>query len=66
MFIFDNKDQIEKFTRKMIAYWEKEENYEICAEIVKLKKKMITKWKKIMASEVNEGEEVKEWLKSSL
>jgi hypothetical protein len=66
MFIFDSKDQIEKFTRKMISYWEKEENYEICSEIVKLKKKMSTKWKKIMASEVNEGEEVKEWLKSSL
>ena len=33
---------------------------------MKLKKKMTTKWKKIMASEVNEGEEVKEWLKSSL
>jgi hypothetical protein len=50
----------------MIKYWEKEENYEVCAEIIKLKKKMISKWKKVMAEDTNEGEEIKEWLKSSL
>jgi len=66
LFIFDSKDQIEKFAEKMVKYWEKEENYEVCAEIIKLKKKMITKWKKAMAEESNEGEEMKEWLKSSL
>ena len=60
------QDQIEKFAQRMIKYWEKEENYEICAEIIKLKKKMISKWKKVMAEETNEGEEIKEWLKSSL
>jgi hypothetical protein len=51
----------------MIKYWEKEEDYEICSEIVKLKKRMTTKWRKIMAEDTNEGgEEVKEWLKSSV
>jgi hypothetical protein len=50
----------------MIRYWEKEENYEICSEIVKLKKKMTTKWKKIMAEDNSDGEEVKEWLRSSI
>ena len=61
------QDQIEKFGQKMIKYWEKEEDYEICSEIVKLKKRMITKWRKIMAEDTNEGgEEVKEWLKSSV
>ena len=66
LFIFDRVDQIEKFAQRMIKYWEKEENYEVCAEIIKLKKKMISKWKKIMAEDTNEGEEIKEWLKSSL
>jgi hypothetical protein len=66
MFIFDKEDQIEKFAQKMIRYWESEENYEICAEIVKLKKKTISKWKKVMAEDTSEGEEIKEWLKSSL
>jgi hypothetical protein len=66
LFIFDRVDQIEKFAQRMIKYWEKEENYEVCAEIIKLKKKMISKWKKVMAEETNEGEEIKEWLKSSL
>jgi hypothetical protein len=50
----------------MIKYWEKEEDYEICSEIVKLKKRMTTKWRKIMAEDTNGGEEVKEWLKSSV
>ena len=66
LYIFESKEQIEKFTERMIKYWEKEENYEVCAEIVKLKKRMITKWKRAMAQESNEGEELKEWLKSSL
>ena len=59
LFIFDQEDQIEKFAKRMIKYWEKEENYEICAEIVKLKKKMTTKWKKVMSEDTNEGEEIK-------
>ena len=62
--IFDSQDQIEKFTSKMIDYWEKEENYEVCAEILKLKKKMISQWEKSI-KENNEGEDVKEWLRSS-
>lgn len=66
LFIFDNEDQIEKFTQKMIKYWEKEENYEVCSEILKLKKKMKTRWKKVMKEENSEGEEIKEWLSSSL
>ena len=67
LFIFDNEDQIEKFGQKMIKYWEKEEDYEICSEIVKLKKRMTTKWRKIMAEDTKEGgDEVKEWLKSSV
>jgi hypothetical protein len=66
LFILDQEEQIEKFAKRMIKYWEKEENYEICAEIVKLKKKMTTKWKKVMSEDTNEGEEIKEWLKSSL
>ena len=66
LYIFDSKDQIEKFAEKMIKYWEKEENYEVCAEILKLKKKMITKWKRVMAKESKDDEEIKEWLRSSL
>lgn len=66
LYIFENRDQIEKFCARMIKYWEKEENYEICAEIIKLKKKMITKWKKAMAEEFNDEEEMKQWLRSSL
>lgn len=65
LYIFDSKDQIEKFVDKMIKYWEKEENYEICSEIIKLKKKMINKWKRAMSEESKEGEELKEWLRSS-
>lgn len=66
LFIFDNEDQISKFSQRMIKYWEEEENYEICSEIVRLKKKMTNKWRKIMAEENENGEEIKEWLESSI
>lgn len=66
IYLFDDQNQIEKFINKMIKYWEKEENYEICAEILKLKKKMINKWKRSMPEESSGGEEIKEWLRSSL
>jgi len=66
LFIFDSQDQIDKFVQKMIRYWEGQEDYETCAEIMKLKKKLISKWKRVMAKENLEGDEVKEWLNSSL
>lgn len=66
LFIFDQEDQIEKFSQRMIKYWEKEENYETCSEIVNLKKEMVSEWRKIMSENPNEGEEIKEWLESSL
>lgn len=66
LFIFDSQDQIDKFVQKMIRYWESQEDYETCAEIMKLKKKLISKWKRVMAKENLEGDEVKEWLNSSL
>ncbi len=64
LYIFDSKDQIENFAEKMIKYWEKEEKYEVCSEILKLKKKMIIKWKKSTEKEKNKGEEIQEWLRS--
>lgn len=66
LYLFEDRDQIEKFVGRMIKYWEKEENYETCAEILKLKKKMISKWKKVISKEPSEGEEIKQWLRSSL
>ena len=66
LFIFDDKDQIEKFSQKMIRYWEKEEEYEICSEIIKLKKKMISRWKKLIEKNSIGGEEMEEWLRSSI
>jgi len=66
LFIFDQEDQIEKFSQRMIKYWEKEENYETCSEIVSLKKEMVSEWRKIMSEDPNGREEIREWLKSSL
>lgn len=66
LYIFENKEQIEKFCQRMIRYWEKEENYEICSEIMKLKKKTISKWKKIILDQPSEDKEIKEWFSSSL
>jgi len=66
LYIFDNVEQIDKFIKRMTSYWEKEENYETCAEIMKLKKKMISNWKKTMSENKEEAEEMKEWLRSSL
>ena len=50
----------------MIKYWEKEENYEICAEIQLLSKEVKSKWKKITKNKKGQETVIREWLKSSL
>lgn len=52
-YIFNAKEDIEEFCRRMIKYWESEEEYEICSEIQGLCKKYIQKWKRTKKS-VNE------------
>jgi hypothetical protein len=49
----------------MIRYWEGEENYEVCGEILNLKKKLKEVWKQIPVYERGKELEIREWLKSS-
>jgi hypothetical protein len=49
----------------MINYWEQEENYEVCSEILKLKTKLKEDWKQIPAYERGKELVIREWLKSS-
>ena len=44
VYIFDTEEKIDDFCSRMISYWESEEDYEICGEIVSLKKKLKKKW----------------------
>jgi hypothetical protein len=43
-YIFSTKEDIKEFCRRMIKYWETEEEYEICSEIQDLCKKYTQKW----------------------
>jgi hypothetical protein len=63
--IFDSEKKIDEFAKRMISYWEQEEHYETCAEILKLAKELKVKWRRIPKQ--NQGQEVviREWLKSS-
>mgnify|MGYP001553673740 CR=1 FL=1 len=65
VYIFDTEEKIDDFCSRMISYWESEEDYEICGEIVSLKKKLKKKWFDIPP--VDRGKEmvIREWLKSS-
>lgn len=63
--IFESESKIEDFCCRMISFWEREENYEICAEILKLKKQLKEDWGKIPSCEKGKEMVIREWLKSS-
>jgi hypothetical protein len=63
--IFESECKIDDFCRRMINYWEQEENYEVCSEILKLKTKLKEDWKQIPAYERGKELVIREWLKSS-
>lgn len=49
-YIFNTKEDIEEFCKRMIKYWESEEEYEVCSEIQGLCKKYVQKWKRTKKS----------------
>jgi len=63
--IFDKQEKIDDFCFRMVSYWEEQENYEICGEIVSLKKKLEKSWSEIPEFKKGEGIVIREWLKSS-
>lgn len=65
VYIFDNEEKIDDFCFRMVSYWEREEKYEICGEIVSLKSDLKLKWKEIPESDRGKEIVIREWLKSS-
>src|SRR5210317_832119 len=65
VYIFDSEERIDDFCFRMVSYWESEENYEICGEIVSLKKSLKSKWNKVPQVDRGKEIEIREWLKSS-
>jgi hypothetical protein len=63
--IFETECKIDDFCSRMILYWEGEENYEVCGEILNLKKRLKEVWKQIPVYERGKELEIREWLKSS-
>ncbi len=63
--IFDSESKIEDFSRKMIKYWEAEESYETCAEILVLTKELKSKWRSLPKKKADREKEIRQWLKSS-
>ena len=45
-YIFNSAEEIDDMCSKMIRYWESEEEYEVCAEILKLTKDFKRGWKR--------------------
>jgi hypothetical protein len=43
-FIFEREDEIDSFVDKMLVYWELQEEYEVCSEILSLSKSFKDKW----------------------
>lgn len=65
IYIFDCEQKIDEFASRMIKYWEVEENYEICAEILVLAKELKSKWRSIPKNKKGQETVIREWLKSS-
>lgn len=45
VYVFTEEEQIEKFKSRMLSYWEKFEEYEICQEISEKIEDLKTRWK---------------------
>ena len=65
IYIFDSEQKIDDFASRMIKYWEVEENYEVCAEILVLAKELKSKWRSIPKNKKGQETVIREWLKSS-
>ena len=65
IYIFASKEQISDFCKKMCIYWENEESYEICGEILSLENELLSKWKMVPDSDRGKEMVIREWLKSS-
>lgn len=63
--IFESESKIDDFCLRMILYWERQENYETCGEILKLKEQLKHNWEKIPDYERGKELVIREWLKSS-
>jgi hypothetical protein len=61
IFIFNDSDEIESLSHKMITYWEAQENYEICSEVVTLKEKLKGKLKNIPSCANKAEDEINTW-----
>jgi hypothetical protein len=44
IFIFENENQIDSFSNRVLKYWEDLEKYEICSEVIELSKQLKEKW----------------------
>jgi hypothetical protein len=60
--IFESEDKIEDFVSRTLKYWETEEIYEICAEIQKLKKQVIQKWKEMPIPDKTQAKKLRDFL----
>ena len=63
--VFDSEKKIDLFTSRMLKYWEAEECYEICSEILALSKELKSKWRSLPKKKADREKEIREWLKSS-
>lgn len=65
VYLFSTEKQVIDFCDRMCKYWEGEENYEICAEIVQLRESLKLKLFSIPEKERGQEMIIREWLKSS-
>lgn len=45
IYVFKEEEQIERFKSRMLSYWEKFEEYEICQEVSERIEGLVEKWK---------------------
>lgn len=45
LYVFNDESQIDGFTERILNYWERLENYEVCKEVLDLSKDFKERWK---------------------
>jgi|688.fasta_scaffold878126_2 hypothetical protein len=63
--IFSSTEKIDEFIDRMLRYWEGEENYEICGQILQLKSDLVSKWNSLKKKKTPNYSKFRSWLKSS-
>jgi hypothetical protein len=53
--VFENENQIDQFSKRVLSYWEKFEDFEMCQDVLRLTNEFKSEWKNKITEEKEPG-----------